>query len=126
MAEKTPDSLFELYESHQFFYSLKDNDEFKTITDTLKNSLKHRLKPRLEGLLSDLAIVMESNQKHPRYSAAFGRYQKHYSGFSLKELSKFYSFIRMNYGVNHPKSDIIVIPMREPTKPSRLALNYAS
>lgn len=117
-----PKNTFEFYESLHFFFNLRGNPGFEKLVEKIKSS-PSVIKSKFEGLVLDIAVLLEGDVNNPKYRSAFERYTKYYvdkqsgKGFSPSELYTYYRFICETFDIQPPEINV-VNPWRQIYKPS--------
>lgn len=105
-------NTFEFYESQHFFFDLRGNPGFEQLIEKIKSS-SNVAKSRFEGLVLDIAVLLEGNVNNPKYRRAFERYTQYYidkqtgNGFSPSELYSYCRFICETFNVQPPEIKVV-------------------
>jgi len=92
---KSPFMMFE----HVHFYFGQDAD----LTEMVEIAKKHEV----ITLLDDIALLIEGDVSHPRYSYAFNRGLAHYQGFSSEKLFEYYNYLAETFDAQAPSCPIV-------------------
>ena len=96
--------LFEIYELYHFFYEnrdTKDTREFKQRVKQVEKTLGGSLKRMMQGLLMDITVLMNGDEKDPHYQQAFQRFTANYHDFKPdKTLRDYYWFLCNTYKID--------------------------